>query len=96
MVLGPFGGSLGLLLGARGGLLGPLLSLQIDPKGVRRSGPVRFGALDGLRWLRVVVIAVLPFACSCFRFFDVMAYLLLASLRLDVGLPGGIPEPEKP
>ena len=52
MVLRAFWGSLGLLLGALGGLLGALLGLQIDPKGLPRSGPfalwVLLGSLFGL------------------------------------------------
>ena len=48
MVLGASWGSLGLLLGALGGLLGDLWGLQIDQKGVARSDPFRFGALDVL------------------------------------------------
>ena len=46
MVLRAFWGLLGLLFGALGGLLGALWGLQIDPKGLRRSDPFRFGALD--------------------------------------------------
>ena len=45
MVLRAFWGPLGLLLGALGGLLGAILGLQIDPNGLRRSGPF---ALEGL------------------------------------------------
>ena len=54
MVWGASWGSLGLLLGALGGLLGDLWGLQIDPKGVARSDPFRFGSLFGLFWSLLV------------------------------------------
>ena len=46
MVLRAFWSSLGLLLGALGGLLGDLWGLQIDYKGGTRIESMRLGALD--------------------------------------------------
>ena len=58
MVLTQFGGSLGLLLGALGGLLGTLLGLQIDPKELPRSDPIRsLGSLGSLVGLFFSILA---------------------------------------
>ena len=46
--------SLGLLLGALGGLLGAPWGLHIDQKGLTRSDPFRLGALFGLFWSLLV------------------------------------------
>ena len=54
MVLEAFWASLGLPLGALGGLLGGPWGLQIDQKALPRSDFFRFGALVGLFWSLLV------------------------------------------
>ena len=48
MVLEACWASLGLLLGALGGLLGAPWGLHIDEKGLTRSDPFRFVVIDAL------------------------------------------------
>ena len=87
MVLRAFWGSLGLLLGALGGLLGALFGLQIDPKGLPRSGPFALWALLGLSLVSFSCSGVLLLASSSFSFFEVVSYPLLEPLRVDFELP---------
>ena len=87
MVLRAFWGSLGLLLGALGGLLGALFGLQIDPKGLPRSGPFALWALLGLSLVSLSCSGVLLLASSSFSFFEVVSYPLLEPLRVDFELP---------
>ena len=86
MVLRAFGGSLGLILGALGGLLEALLGLQIDPKGLRRSDPFALWALLGLSLASFSCFGVSLLASSWFSFFEVVSYPLLEPLRVDFEL----------
>ena len=61
MVLRACWGPLGLLFGARGGLLGDRWRLHIDQKGLPRSDPFRFGAIDVCCWPRFVILLVVSF-----------------------------------
>ena len=86
MVLRAFWGSLGILLGALGGLLGALFGLQIDPKGLPRSGPFALWALLGLSLVSFSCSGVLLLASSSFSFFEVVSDPFLEPLRVDVDL----------
>ena len=87
MVLRAFWSSLGLLLGALWGLLGTLFGLQIDPKGLPRSGPFALWALLGLSLVSFSCSGVFLLASSSFSFFEVVSYPLLEPLRVDFELP---------
>ena len=80
MVLGAFGGSLGLLLGALVGLLGAPLAVQIDPEGLTRSDPFALWAMLN-RCLSIIITS-----CAS-SFFAVVVSLLLDPLRVDVERP---------
>ena len=80
MVLRASWGSLGLLLGAQGGLLGALLGLQTDPKPLTIIELATSWALFGL-------FLSLLLASSCSSFFEVVVSLLLEPLRVDFELP---------
>ena len=86
MVLRTFWGSLGLLLGAIGGLLGTLFGLQIDPKALPRSGPFVLWALFGLYSDYYSCSGVLILASFSFILFEVVSYFLLEPLRVDFEL----------
>ena len=77
MVLRMFWNSLGLILGALWGLLGTILGLQIDRKGLPRSGPFSLWALGSLFGLFLLLLAT-----------DDVFNLLLESLGVNVDLPG--------
>ncbi len=66
MVLRASWGSLRPLLNALGGLLGALLDLQMDPKGLTRSDLLRFGALFGLFLSLLLLLLLLVSATSLF------------------------------
>ena len=83
MVLRASWGSLGLLLGALADLLGALLGLQIDPKGLPRSGPFALWDLWDLSFVYFSSSGVFLLAASSFSFFEVVSYPLLESLRAD-------------
>ena len=88
MVLRTCWGPLGLLLGALGGLLGALFFLQIDPKGLPRSGSFALWALLGLSLVSFSCSGVLLLASSSFGFFEIVSYPLLEPLRVGFELPG--------
>ena len=61
MVLRAFGGPLGLLVSALGGVLGLLLDLEIDPEALMGSGSATY-------WVKCGLLLSLRAASSCFSF----------------------------
>ena len=80
MVLGAFGGPLGLLSGALEEVLGLLLDFEIDSEALIGSGSATSGVLCGL------CLSLLA-ASSCLRSFEIVVFLLLQPFLVDFDLP---------
>ena len=89
MVLKTFGGSLGLLLGALGGILAALWRLDIDHRGLPDSsgnflGPRLLASGCFFSFIFVCISSMSPF------------HLLSGPLGVDVELPSRSSDPQKP